>query len=90
MLLGGGGALSASDCNVEQAQGSRAACIMLSSFVTYDKRSRTGHKTQFFKTLFFCCPNYTQKVFAFRKSIALWKHPCVAFNVFMLHHFDGF
>lgn len=38
------GALSASICNVKQAQGSHAACIMLSSFVTYDKRSRTRHK----------------------------------------------
>lgn len=57
------GALPASVCNVKQAQGSHAACIMLSSFVTYDKRSRTGHKVQFFKTLFFVFRlNYTQKV----------------------------
>lgn len=81
------GALSASVCDVEQAQGSHAACIMLSSFVTYDKRSRTGHKVQFFKSHFFCFVLTTHKKCAFSKSIALWKLPCVAFNVLTVHNF---
>lgn len=83
-------ALSASVCSVEQAQGSHAACIMLSSFVTYDKRSRTGHKVQFFKTHFLCFVLTTQRKYAFSKCIALWKLPCVAFNVLIVHPFTVF
>ena len=80
--------MSASVCSVKQAQGSHAACIMLSSFVTYDKRSCTGHKVQFFKTLFFCGFFFltTHRKSAFSKSSALWKLPCVAFNVLIVRH----
>lgn len=54
-------ALSASVCNVKQAQGSHAACIMLFSFVTYDKRSRAQTyqaQSAIFQNPFFCVLSY--------------------------------
>lgn len=55
VVVGGGTpALWESVSSVEQAQAGHAACIMLSSFVAYDKRSRAGRKVQFF-TVFFVC-----------------------------------
>lgn len=54
-------ALSASVCNVKQAQGSRAACIMLSSFVTDDKHSWAQTyqaQSAIFQNPFFCVLSY--------------------------------
>lgn len=82
------GALSASVCNVEQEQGSHAACIMLSSFVTYDKRSRT--KCNFSKPIFLYFVLTTHRKYAFSKTIALWKLPCVVFNELAVHDFTVF